>query len=109
MFREAAEAPAAVRRLLRSNHDAVAALGERLRQRPPRAVVTLGRGSSDHAATYAKYLIETGPGVLTSSGAPSVSSISEARQDLRDVLFLVISQSGRSPDLLAAAEAARAA
>jgi glucosamine--fructose-6-phosphate aminotransferase (isomerizing) len=109
MFQEAAEAPAVVARLLDANRGAVEALGASLRQRPPRAVVTLGRGSSDHAATYAKYLIETGLGVLTSSGSPSVSSIYEAKQDLRDVLLLAISQSGRSPDLLAAVEAARGA
>jgi glucosamine--fructose-6-phosphate aminotransferase (isomerizing) len=109
MFQEAAEAPAAVERLLRANAAAVDELGQRLRQRPPRAVVTLGRGSSDNAATYAKYLIETGLGVLTSSGSPSVSSVYEARQDLADVLVLAISQSGRSPDLLAAVAAARAA
>src|SRR3954471_14173917 len=109
MFQEAAEAPAAVARLLEANREAVEALGRSLRQRPPRAVVTLGRGSSDHAATYAKYLIETNLGVLTSSGSPSVSSIYEARQDLRDVLLLAVSQSGRSPDLLAAVEAARGA
>jgi len=109
MFQEAAEAPAVVARLLAANRLAAQSLGESLRRRPPRAVVTLGRGSSDHAATYAKYLIETGLGVLTSSGSPSVSSVYEATQDLRDVLLLAISQSGRSPDLLAAAEAARKA
>jgi len=107
MFQEAAEAPAAVERLLTANRSAVAALADDLRARPPRAVVTLGRGSSDHAATYAKYLIETGAGVLTASGAPSVTSVYDAPQDLRDVLFLAISQSGRSPDLLAAVEGAR--
>ena len=107
MFQEAADAPAAVERLLNANRAAVEELAGQLRRRPPRAVVTLGRGSSDHAATYAKYLIETGLGVLTSSASPSVSSIYDARQDLRDVLFLAISQSGRSPDLLAAVEAAR--
>ena len=109
MFREAAQAPAAVERLLSANRGAVEALADGLQRRPPRAVVTLGRGSSDHAATYAKYLIETGLGVLTSSGSPSVSSVYEARQDLREVLLLAISQSGRSPDLLAAVEAARKA
>jgi len=107
MFQEAAEGPAVVDRMLRANRDAVAALGENLRAHPPRAVVTLGRGSSDHAATYAKYLIETGAGVLTASGAPSISSVYEARQALADVLILAVSQSGRSPDLLSAVEAAR--
>ena len=40
--------------------------------------------------------------MLTSSAAPSVSSIYDAQSDLRDVLFIAISQSGKSPDLLAA-------
>ena len=48
----------------------------------PRAVVTCARGSSDHAATFAKYLIETRLGILTSSAAPSVSSVYAAKRDL---------------------------
>ncbi len=73
----------------------------------PRAVVTCARGSSDHAATYAKYLFETRVGVLTASAAPSIASVYGARQDLRDCLFVVISQSGRSPDLISTTEAAK--
>ena len=53
MFREAAEAPAVVRRQVSANRERMAALGERLRSLGPRAVVTCARGSSDHAATYA--------------------------------------------------------
>ena len=64
---------------------------------PPRAVVTCARGSSDHAATYARYLIEAHTPALTSSAAPSLSSIYDASTDLRDVLFIAISQSGKSP------------
>ena len=67
------------------------------------------RGSSDHAATYAKYLFETRAGVLVASAAPSIASVYGARQDLRDCLFLAISQSGRSPDLLSTLAAARQA
>jgi glucosamine--fructose-6-phosphate aminotransferase (isomerizing) len=109
MFREAAQAGAVVREQLEANAAAVAKLAGRLRDAPPRAVVTCARGSSDHAATYAKYLFETRLGVLTASAAPSVSSVYGARQDLRDCLFLAISQSGRSPDLVAAARAAQQA
>ena len=100
MFREAAESASAVRRQLAANRERAAALGERLRKAAPRAVVTCARGSSDHAATYAKYLIESHTGVLTSSAAPSVSSIYDAQGDMRGVLFIAISQSGKSPDLL---------
>lgn len=107
MHEEAAEAPAVVARQLHENAALVADIGARLRQHPPRAVVTCARGSSDHAATYAKYLIETRARVLTASAAPSVSSVYGIEQDLRDCLFLAISQSGKSPDLLASVAAAK--
>ncbi len=109
MFREAAQSAAAVRRQLDANRDKVRELVRRLRAAPPRAVVTLARGSSDNAATYAKYLIETRLGLLTASAAPSVSSVYGSRTDMNGVLVLAISQSGRSPDLIAALEQARAA
>lgn len=100
MFREASEAPAVVATQLERNRAYMATLAASLRQRRPRAVVTCARGSSDHAATYAKYLMETRVGVLTASAAPSVASVYGSNQDLADCLFLALSQSGRSPDLL---------
>ena len=107
LSREAASAPAAVRTQLSANRDAIGELGSVLRRYAPRAVVTCARGSSDHAATYARYLIETRTGLLASSAAPSVSSLYAAKADFRSVLFVAISQSGASPDLLAAARAAK--
>jgi glucosamine--fructose-6-phosphate aminotransferase (isomerizing) len=107
MLIEAAEAANVVRRQLQNNALPLATLGGRLRLSPPRAVVTCARGSSDHAATYAKYLIEAYTGVLTSSAAPSVSSIYDAQSDMDGVLFVAISQSGKSPDLLTATRAAK--
>jgi glucosamine--fructose-6-phosphate aminotransferase (isomerizing) len=106
MFREASEAPRLVGAQLETNAPAVMALAERLRRSPPRAVLTFGRGSSDHAATYARYLMETRLGVITASAPPSISSVYDAAPDMGGTLCLVISQSGRSPDLLAAAHAA---
>jgi glucosamine--fructose-6-phosphate aminotransferase (isomerizing) len=106
MFVEAAQAPALARIQLGTNGPLIRELAKRLRARPPRAVTTLGRGSSDNAATFARYLIETRLGVMTASTPPSVSSIYESAQDLADTLCLVVSQSGKSPDLLAAAHAA---
>ena len=107
MFEEAAEAAVVVESQLRLNAHTVAKVVRRLKT--PRAVVTAARGSSDNAATYAKYLIETKLGLITSSAAPSVSSVYSARAHLKDVVYLAISQSGRSPDILAAVEAAKAA
>jgi glucosamine--fructose-6-phosphate aminotransferase (isomerizing) len=86
----------------------MAVIGAELRRLRPRAVITCARGSSDHAATYAKYLIETRAQVLTASAAPSVSSVYGVTQDVRGCLFIAISQSGRSPDLLASVHSAKA-
>jgi glucosamine--fructose-6-phosphate aminotransferase (isomerizing) len=107
MFQEAAQAAAVLRAQFQRNDATLLALGDTLRRMAPRALVTCARGSSDHAATFAKYLVETRARVLVSSAAPSVSSIYLARQDLRGCVFLAISQSGRSPDLLASAQQAR--
>jgi glucosamine--fructose-6-phosphate aminotransferase (isomerizing) len=109
MFQEAAQAGAVVRRQLDANAVIVARLAKRLRDEPPRIVVTCARGSSDHAATFAKYLFETRMGILVASAAPSVASVYGARFDLRGALFLAISQSGRSPDLVAGARSAKEA
>ena len=108
MFAEAGEGADVVAAQLARNAPLLAALGARLRAQPPRAVVTCARGSSDHAATYARYLIEAHTPALTSSAAPSLSSIYDASTDLRETLFVAISQSGKSPDLLAATANARA-
>jgi glutamine---fructose-6-phosphate transaminase (isomerizing) len=109
MYAEAAQAPALIAAQLAANGSRVRQLAEQLRTHPPRAVVTCARGSSDNAATFARYLIETRLGVLTSSAAPSVSSVYAAAPDLGGSLMLAISQSGASPDLLAVVERGRAA
>ena len=109
MYCEAAAAPQVVRQQLAANSERLERLGERLRQLKPHAVVTCARGSSDHAATFAKYLIETRLNILTSSAAPSVTSVYEAIPNLAGTVFLAISQSGASPDLLATVRAAKKA
>ncbi|HEY8949969.1 MAG TPA: SIS domain-containing protein [Rhizomicrobium sp.] len=108
MFREAAEAPDVVARQLSENTSLIAGIAAALRAKKPRAVVTGARGSSDHAATYAKYLIETRLGIITSSIGLSIGSVYGTQPDFRDTVFLAISQSGKSPDLLVSAERAKA-
>jgi glucosamine--fructose-6-phosphate aminotransferase (isomerizing) len=109
LYLEAAQAAETVRLQIRTNTELMERLGERLRRHRPYAVVTCARGSSDHAATFAKYLIETRVGILTSSAAPSVSSVYAAKADLRGTVMLAISQSGASPDLLATVASAKSA
>jgi glucosamine--fructose-6-phosphate aminotransferase (isomerizing) len=109
MAREAAQAAACARRQIERCAAGFAELGERLRRRPPRFVVTCARGSSDHAASYGKYLIETELGRPVASVGPSIASVYQRRPlELGDCLFVTVSQSGRSPDLLRLTEVARA-
>ncbi|WP_246586907.1 SIS domain-containing protein [Stakelama flava] len=107
MFREASEAGQVARRQRAANAGVLDALGKRLRGDSPRAVVTLARGSSDCAATFARYLIERRAGVLTSSASPSVASVYDSVPDMHGALVIAISQSGRSPDLCTAAARAK--
>lgn len=106
MFAEAADGAHAVRRQLADPAPFDAAV-DHIRALGPRAVVTCARGSSDHAATYAKYMIETRLGLLVSSASPSVASIYGGVAAGHGTLALAISQSGGSPDLVATIEALR--
>ncbi|QDX28349.1 SIS domain-containing protein [Sphingomonas suaedae] len=101
MESEAGESADAVARMLAANADGFARIAARLRDAPPTTVVTCARGSSDHAATYAKYLIETQVGIPVASAALSVATLFDAPVVPGNRLVIAISQSGKSPDLLA--------
>ncbi|WP_375194447.1 SIS domain-containing protein [Sphingobium sp.] len=104
MRREAGESGPSFARFLNRNADTLRQLGAHLRANPPAFVVTCARGSSDHAATYGKYLIETLLGLPVASAAPSVTSVFATEFQQTGALLIAISQSGRSPDLLSAVE-----
>jgi glucosamine--fructose-6-phosphate aminotransferase (isomerizing) len=107
MNKEAAEAADVVQSQLDFNGPTVERIGRKLIKLEPRLIVTCARGSSDHAATFGKYLLENHTGLFTASAAPSIHSVYERDMNFGATLCLFISQSGASPDLLAAAEAAK--
>lgn len=107
MAREAREAPLVVARQAQPLAESLAPLVARLRDAPPRVVVTCARGSSSHAATFGKHLIERFLGAPVAAAAPSVASVYGRRLNLDGQLFLAISQSGSSEDLIEQARAAR--
>ena len=109
MANELAEAPAAVLAQARELATPLAALMARLARRSPDIVVTCARGSSAHAATFAKHLIERHLGIPVAAAAPNVASVYHRRLALKNQLFLAISQSGSSDDLIETAAAARSA
>src|SRR5260370_30376704 len=106
MAREIREIPLTTERLL-AEHDLVATVADRIRHANPRVVVISGRGSSANAGTFLRYLFETRAGLLVSTSAPSVVTTYRQSIDMRNAVFIVVSQSGRSPDLVAGARAAR--
>ena len=106
-YAEGSEAAAAVGRQLAANAPAMRRIAATLRRLDPPLIVTCARGSSDHAATYAKYLFESRTGLFTASAAPSINSVYGKHMRFSRALCLFISQSGASPDLLAVARAAK--
>jgi glucosamine--fructose-6-phosphate aminotransferase (isomerizing) len=106
MAREIREIPLTTERLL-AEQDPVASVADRIRRADPRVVVISGRGSSANAGTFLRYLFETRAGLLVSTSAPSVVTTYRQSIDMRNAVFIVVSQSGRSPDLVAGARAAR--
>lgn len=108
MLAEAAQAAEVTRRQLVWWAGSSQHLQDKLRAFVPLQVATCGRGSSGHAACYAKHLIETLIRLPVMSYSPSTSSIYDVEMaGLERTLFLVISQSGQSSDILLSAKAAK--
>ena len=101
MAAEIAEAGAVVRRQLAANAASTAELAANLRARKPPFVATVARGSSDHAALYLKHLVELKLALACASLGPSIASLYHAPLKLEGAVAIAISQSGRSPDILA--------
>lgn len=108
MRREIDEIPEAAARLLANASDAIAGTGRALRRHDPRFLVTVARGSSDHAALFLRYAIALTAGRPVAALGPSLASIYGAPLKLEGGAAIAISQSGKSPDIVALAEGATA-
>ena len=100
MLDEAREAPDAVARLLAADGDVYASLGAELRERPPQSLLTVARGSSDHAAHYMAYLIMARLGRLVTSLPMSLITLYQSRLKCDGLVSFAFSQSGQSHDLV---------
>lgn len=107
MRREIGETPDVVADILRDGATETQAIVRAVHAFRPRWVSVVARGTSDNAATYARYLIETHLRLPVAMAAPSVTTVYRARLAWRDTLVLAVSQSGQSPDIVAVTEAAR--
>jgi glucosamine--fructose-6-phosphate aminotransferase (isomerizing) len=98
MRSEIAEQPQALRATLDSllpRIDEVRALGRQTRQ-----LLFIARGTSDNAAVYGRYLVESHAGRLSALAAPSIATTYKRKLDLDGVLAVAISQSGRTEEIV---------
>ena len=107
MLTEAQDAPNKVREFLSSDAEVYADLGRRLRDLNPAFVATIARGSSDHAAAYAAYLIPLCTGRVVASIPPSVVTVLNSPINLKNQFALALSQSGGSPDIIGTVDCIR--
>lgn len=101
MLAESREAPAVAARQLASEHEWFEALGTALRHQPPLSLLTVARGSSDHAAHYMAYLVMARLGRLVTSLPMSVITLYQSSLVCDGLTAFAFSQSGQSPDLVA--------
>lgn len=105
---EILEQPAVAERLLREGAASADHVAQRLREFGPAGVIVVARGSSDHAAVYAQYLLGARNRLPVGLAAPSLFTLYGASPDLSRHCVLAISQSGASPDVVGVVRAARA-
>ncbi len=99
MAQEMAEQPARLRALVERADE----IGERVRAlaaEPLHGTTIVARGSSDHAATYGRYLLEPATGKPVSLAAPSLHTLYRLEVDYRGQLVVGVSQSGRTPEIV---------
>lgn len=110
MFSEASEAGQIVAKQLSDNAVLAKELAKLILRPATHTIFTCARGSSDHAAAYGKFLFEAHLRKTVSSHPPSMGSVYRVPMEhMAGQPFIVVSQSGKSPDLLASAEVAREA
>jgi glucosamine--fructose-6-phosphate aminotransferase (isomerizing) len=103
---EILQQPEVVARIL-DRGDVFERLGRAIRDAAPEHVVIAARGTSDHAAIYAQYLMGVRLRIPVALAAPSIVSLYGVEPRFARSLVIGISQSGASPDVVSVVDAAR--
>ncbi|MFI0447912.1 SIS domain-containing protein [Actinomadura sp. 6N118] len=98
MRAEIGEQPEALRRTLDALLPRTADIAQLARE--TRQVLFIARGSSDNAAVYGRYLVESHTGRLATLAAPSIATTYKRKLDLSGVLAVAISQSGKTEEIV---------
>ena len=107
LFQEIHQQPAVLAQFLSQARPAVAALGQAIRQHEVSHVVIAARGTSDNAGRYAQYVLGSHNGLTVALAAPSLFTLYQRPPRFGKALVLGISQSGKSPDIVAVLAEAR--
>ena len=107
LLNEIMEQPQVLAHFIAAAYDETVGIAAAIRARGIRQVLIAARGTSDNAATYAKYLLAIENGLPVALAAPSVYTLYERAPRLRDTLVVAVSQSGMSPDIVAVVQDAR--
>jgi glucosamine--fructose-6-phosphate aminotransferase (isomerizing) len=107
LFQEIHQQPEVLTRLLEHESDPIRQLATEIERRQINHVLIAARGSSDNAGRYAQYLLGAINGMLVTLGTPSLFTLYRRPPRLGQSLVLGISQSGKSPDIVAVLAEAR--
>lgn len=100
MQTEALEAASVVEHQFSENQQILDEVAQYLNQKNPYSLVSVARGSSDHAAQYLNFLTMAKMGKLTTSLSMSAITLYQAHLDVSQSIGCAISQSGQSPDII---------
>jgi glucosamine--fructose-6-phosphate aminotransferase (isomerizing) len=100
MLKEIYEEPTRIAALLERETRPLERALAPLREAPPPLIFVAGRGTSDNAATFGRYLFEHYLDIPVSGAALSLFTLYPARLNLKGALAIGISQSGESPDVV---------
>lgn len=103
LFKEIHQQPTVLAELLQRERATIEQLAAAIQARDISHVVIAARGTSDNAGRYAQYLLGAVNGLQVSLATPSLYTIYQRPPRLSNALVMGISQSGKSPDIVAVA------
>lgn len=104
---EILEQPESLRRLLDAEYANIERIAQVIRDRNPKYVTLVARGTSDNAARYSQYLFGTANRLTAGLATPSSFTLYQQPPNMSDSLVIAVSQSGQSPDIIAVVEEGR--
>lgn len=107
MWKEILQQPDILKKTIETNGKVIEALISKLNSSEITSVIIAARGTSDHAAVYAKYAIETLVEIPVSLAAPSVFTMYNSKVNMKNCLVIGISQSGKAADAIEVVKTAR--